>query len=357
MWPVHSSGKNVGVLPVVALAGALLCGCGELNPVAPKGDTKTTAKAGADDVSGQTPAELLATIRAVSQEVLAAQTSSSQQAVSDEQKEKIASGVSAADRLLSHPDADADAKRMARTAKLLLLQFGAQRAADVFEQPYGEFVTQLLKDDPKSTDAALGAAGWLEVHHIARAKRGEDLLPLLVDYAKAYPNSPAGIELFQRYGKVLEGRRSRSAAIDCYRAGLAAYGANATTAPLAQRLAELEGAQAGASDHPAEAAMAQRYAKVKSKLGNESGYFVVYAEEQVTARTGLIVWYHYEYEVLHGLPAAVDYDMRLPEKWRWEVVRRFGDTAEGREAAFELRNELIKKKRTGRSSKGSSGKS
>ena len=270
----------------------------------------------------------------------------------EEMRRKIFTGIKAAEILLAHHDADGKAQKLARQTKLQLLYLGAQKDRVMFEQRLVEYVDQLIEEDPQSEEAALGSACRLEVTLFSKNAPSEEILPLLVDYAKVYPNSKAGIELFRTYAKKLRSRSDRVGAIECYQSGLSAYAKHPKVGVLSRGLAELRRAEAKrvAGRKRQKRAADAKKASITRGLGNHrNGYFVIYAEENVTPpRHGGMYLYRYQYEVLEGFHSAVAYVEDLPEKWSWNLVRRFPEDAVGKEQAYALWKKLLREKRTGK---------
>ena len=135
---------------------------------------------------------------------------------------------------------------------------------------------------------------------------------------------------------------------------MALYPQSPQTRPLSLRLQEIERAEAktAASGKQLQASQTAKIAGIRSKLANHAdGYFVIYAEETVAPpRGGGMYFYHYQYEVLAGLEAAVSYVDGLPDKWSWRLVQRFPLTTGGRDEAYDLWKKLLKEKRYGKQS-------
>ncbi len=357
MKPSHrSTGKRV----LLGIAGLLTFGSGGCIPSTDGGppisrEVLNVRLEQSIEVADAPPGELLAVIQKASGE-LAALTAESAAGRNrsprlHEIKRQVFTGIKAADKLLSHPDADEQARKTALTMKLMFLYDGVCSDATLGPR-LQQFVEQLVEEHPGSEEAALASACLLQWRYLSRRAAKEDVLPRLVDYARAYPDSPAGVELFRLYAEKLESQSDNDGAKECYRQAVSLYGQRPEVQPLGRRLRELEGAEARSAARRTQLRQANeaRIAAIKRKLGGQrDGYFVIYAEENVKPpRHGGMYFYRYEYEVLHGVNAAVAYVQGLSEKYSWRLVRRFAESTIGREQAYELWKQRLRKKRTGK---------
>ncbi len=299
-----------------------------------------------------TPQELIAAMEGASQESvrLADEAANGAQGTTctDENKRQIFTGLKAADKLIAHSDANHRQIEKARQTKLTLLYLGARDARETFKRRFDDFVQGLQEEDARSETTALARACSLELDCISGDAPKKNVLPMLVNYAETFPDSGAGVELFRAYGRRLESESDRVAAIECYRSATSLYGRRPHVEPMWQQLAALEFAEAEASPDGTERKRAHdiKMGRIARKLGNhKSGFFVIYAEQNVKPpRSGGIYFYRYEYDVLMGPLAVAAYEDDLPANWSWKMVRRFPPSSEGRDQAYDLWKERLKKK-------------
>lgn len=173
-----------------------------------------------------TPEELDTAMRDAAGEVnrLIGNASSAKDPDRDEKlAEQLLTGVTAADKLIAHPEAAPDKVDDARKAKLALLYIAARENQPRFESRFGEFVQELIKEVPDSPIAAISEAAWLEVKHVSADESPETVLPLLTKYATKHPDRREGIQLFESYVDSLARRGRRDDALRCCRLGLEYY--------------------------------------------------------------------------------------------------------------------------------------
>ncbi len=267
-------------------------------------------------------------------------------------KRQIFTGIKAAEKLIAHPDCDQESGRTGRQMKLALLFSGVENDWTAFTPRLKVYVRQLVEHHPQSEEAALGAACLVQAECISGRATKQRVLAELADYAKNYPAHPAGVELFCLYGRKLQQQGDTADAKECYRRGVDLYGTGPQAGSLALQLQKLQRGEAQAAARRAQtrAAAEARIAKIKRRLGGAaSGYFVIYAKENVAPPMhGGIYFYSYQYKVLDGRAAAVTYVNGLADEWSWELVRRFPGSAQGRTDAYDLWKRSLNKKRTGR---------
>jgi len=192
-------------------------------------------------------------------------------------------------------------------------------------------------------------AGW--IGYLSTNAPKTKVLPLLIEYAQAHPKSDAGIELFRSYAVKLESKRDRTGAIECYRTAIDLYAQHPKVRSLQQRLRKLEGGNRNAARKaPGKSYPQAKMERTIRRLGNRTdGYFVIYAAENVKPpRHGGMYFYSDQYEVLAGRDYAAAYIDGLDETWSWKLVKRFPQTHQGREQAYDLWKKRLREKRTGR---------
>jgi len=252
-------------------------------------------------------------------------------------------GVQAANQVLSDPAASQEQVIEARKAKLLLLYVGAKSDRLKFEHRFDDFADELQEQHPDSEVAAFAAAAGLELQCDSSRASKKEMFPKLAKHAQRYPDHDAGVQLFEVFARQLSSRKDEAGAEECYRLGIEAYGRHPEADLLRQGLNRLE--QAKIQRVARRAVLDSEERDIRRRLGYPDGCFVVYAEEQVKPpRGGFMYFYHYEYEVLHGVDSAVDYVKNLPETYIWKLERRYPETSEGRRQAYELWKTLLDKK-------------
>ncbi|MBN1911498.1 MAG: hypothetical protein JW818_17275 [Pirellulales bacterium] len=258
-------------------------------------------------------------------------------------------GAIAADKILAHPDATSEQKQHANQMKTMVLFAGAQYDEWAFLPRLQKHVETLRREQPKADTTGLAVACLLELRCRARDVPKQEIFPLLADFAKSFPDNPAGAKLFASYAEKLLASGDTDGAAECYRQGLAAYADQPGGELLRGQSDRLESALAHRAAERARNEDAEQafVARVLQRLGGQQdGYFVVYAEENARPpRHGGMYFVRFECEVLHGAGAVVNYVRALPDNWSWQLVGRFSDDEAGHLAARDLCQDVLKKKR------------
>lgn len=256
-------------------------------------------------------------------------------------QEHVEQGVAAAEKLLTHPQSTGEHQEFARQAKMLLLSHGARQVEGRFREPLRTFVSELQHqgDDRLS---AIGEAVLVELTMKAPEASEEAVMAALEDYGQRYPHCGAGLALFQQYGAQLEKQEMSEQAIVCYRTAVALYGNLPDATAVRSRLVALENLAAAKASR-SQATQARQRA-IREQLGDEHGYFVIYAKEIKPPSNQMFQLHAFQYEVLHGATAAVSFISGLRSNWQWELVERFPDTPDGFAQAQELAKQLTKKR-------------
>lgn len=149
--------------------------------------------------------------------------------------------LKAADKLLAHPEStDAD-KKLARHQKLQALFQGTRLDEAIFGRRLTDYVQKLTQDAPGSDEAALGNAYVIYRTVLNRPTPSADVIHRLTDFAKTYPQSPVGGQLFAMYSRQLESEGKPTEAVAVLRAGVESYKTNrAITESLESSLRRLD---------------------------------------------------------------------------------------------------------------------
>lgn len=256
-------------------------------------------------------------------------------------KRHIDTGVAAVDKLLLQSAVSEQQRYAARQLRLKLLYQGAKLDGDEFLPRLKAFVDDIKQQDPASPLSGAGAACVVELEYLLANRADTDLLPALVEYAKNYPACAMGVVLFQKYGEKLERADRRGDAMHCYRTGIDLYGQLSAVASLQERLAQLQ--QSEKAELRQSQAKQNKLSRIRSQLGSgDDGYFLIFAREvKDSSETGFSL-YSFEYEVFHGMDAAVSYVYGLKPNWKWELIRRFPDTPDAFREATGVAEELTK---------------
>lgn len=140
----------------------------------------------------------------------------------DRQRRQIFFALKAADKVLAHEGATDDEKTLARQYKLRALYSISELDASYSGRFYS-FVQEVVRDFPGSNVAALGTAMMFLRDYFNRPGGFNEVMNRLNNFAKTYPKSPVGGELFSIYGRRMEQEERSKDAIAVYKAALAAY--------------------------------------------------------------------------------------------------------------------------------------
>jgi thiol-disulfide isomerase/thioredoxin len=104
-----------------------------------------------------------------------------------------------ADKLLTHADATKDQKSVMRMRKVETLWLAARIAPGNFASRFDAYVDQLVEDNPKGPDAALGLARRFMNRFVEGNGDKKDAVKELETYASTFTDHVAGPQLFAQY--------------------------------------------------------------------------------------------------------------------------------------------------------------
>lgn len=189
------------------------------------------------EVPDGTPEELNQIVQAAMQAFVGGRGEKSKEQV----REKAFTILKASDKILAHPDATDDERTLARRNKLRVLYMSTQADEAIFAKRLSDYVAQLTKEQPGSAEAALGNAFLIVRNHFDRPVPTAEVVKKLEDFAKAYPTSEIGVQLFTMFGRSKEGQNKPKEALEVYKAGVKAYAKSPKLADQLQGpLAKLE---------------------------------------------------------------------------------------------------------------------
>ena len=234
--------KRLLLVGLTALVGVSVVIAAEKSDPKGKAPEKTATPIIATPVTAQnvptpagTPEELMELIRSGGR-----QPGDEQLEPADRLRFRVFTIAKAADRLQTLPKATKQQQAQARRAKLEVLFQASRRDTKTFAAILNRYVAELVRKHPKSEEAALGEAFQLAPRIFQPPAPKAVGLPALTKYAKSYPESRLGVELFGIYAEFFARTGKVQDAIDIYRQGVALYAKNRAVAMLRGPLAKLE---------------------------------------------------------------------------------------------------------------------
>ena len=245
--------------------------------------------------------------------------------------ESIQRGAAAAEAIAAHPQASAGEKDTAGTRRVHLLYVGARQDPEAFLDALRGDVEARLAKAPDSEAAVLGEALLLELTVVRSDAPHDEKMKTLAEFAARREYAPASLLLYLQYGELLEQAEDVKATVACYQQVIESFPDSPRIEAVRRRLSTILAAYQRLVAE--QAATNARIARIKSLLGREDGYFVIYSRERDKST------YRFSYDVVRA-DSVVARVMRLPADWKWEVSGWFEDSAAGLAAASQLRHKL-----------------
>ncbi len=180
----------------------------------------------------------------------------------------------------------------------------------------------------------LGEALLLELTVVHGDGDHDQKMKTIAEFAKRRQYAPASLLLYLQYAESLEQANDVKATVACYQEVITSFPDSPRIDAVRQRLSVILATYQRLAAE--QAATNARIAAIKSRLGRERGYFVIYARERDKST------YRFSYDVVRGADSVVERVMRLPSDWKWEVSGWFQENAEGLAQASQLRHKLSK---------------